>query len=240
MAERGEPPRPEEKEVSMTPQEAYSRVKSWAVLWDVHGGGNDTDSETLSIVAHALSLLDAYAALKEENERLRGENEKMKPACLTCFGTGKIQTRPTVICPKCGGTGKEWSVAWKARAEKAETENERLAKRLREEFATAINNAEEMREWKVEAGRQKQIAIDFGLRINQLKAENVEYRATNEKYWKLLQEREAELEAQRPLVEAVMAVPKDYVSMCPYIGERDDYWHDVHRAALAYKSAKGE
>jgi hypothetical protein len=77
-------------------------------------------------------------------------------------------------------------------------------------------------------------------RRKEAEAENVEYRATNEKYWKLLQEREAELEAQRPLVEAVMAVPKDYVSMCPYIGERDDYWHDVHRAALAYKSAKGE
>jgi len=49
---------------------------------------------------------------------------------------------------------------------------------------------------------------------------------------------EAELEAQRPLIEAVMAVPKDYVSMCPYIAEHDDYWHDVHRAALKFREGR--
>ena len=45
----------------------------------------------------------------------------------------------------------------------------------------------------------------------------------------------SDYEAALPLLEAVRVIPKDYVSMYPFLGESGEYWHDVHGAALAYR-----
>jgi len=100
----------------------------------------------------------------------------------------------------------------------ASAENERLraeGQRCEENYAEALH-----------------LASTYQGAAEKAEAELAAAQMTNAKNGAVIVEMMAQLERQRPLIEAVMAVPDDYVSLCPYIAERGDYWHDVHRAAL--------